>query len=752
MRRSPPSAETVERSTGPGLLEAAALALVAARWLTPAEGVARGETLWLAQAWLVWGFLAAWSAVRNGVAWRVRWTPFSGSLALLIGGHIVSAAVVLATDGQKRAALNGLWEWTSLAVTAAWLSARGRDAGFRRAFSILLVSATAALCGLGLWQRYVWQPRVAAAVLEFDQLERDVPGLSGAEARRAQSRLRELRAEIGPEYLALDANGRMSLRQRLIDSTEPLGRFALTNTFAALLAAAWLIGFGLQAQPGTGARIVHWSVQGAIACVLLLTKSRTAWVGTLAGLVVGGLQWFRGRREESASTESAESARRSQRLRRRMFAGLVAAAAIIALAWSTGGIDRLVFSEAPKSLQYRLEYWRGTWGVIAEHPWLGVGTGNFRQHYLGKKLAGSSEEILDPHNLYLDAWANGGLLALAGALGLTVLTLLSVLRGHQRDPGSEGASVAGRLAPSALIAAGLLVAVHGWVFLGEFDLQAAGLGAATAVVALILQRTTTSTLAPAAIGAAWCGLTVHLLGAGGIGMPAISQLWIALAAMAIPLPREVGVRDVGFAGRLPVVAAGTLLALAAAQLLTTTRPVLTARALLAAADYDASVRGDLRAAGRLAREAADMDPLDPEPRRRLAQIAIANWRTLRAPAAFEEAVAEHRAAIDRDPRNPHDARSLASLYLERFERTGAEADAEEALRWSQRALDAYPQHSFTLAVQARALAAAGDRDAARDAAARALELDALNRRLGHSDRLLPQATVDDLQALGAAAD
>src|SRR6185369_621707 len=104
----------------------------------------------------------------------------------------------------------------------------------------------------------------------------------------------------------------------------------------------------------------------------------------------------------------------------------VVLAALVAAAASTGGLDRLVISESTKSLQYRFEYWTSTCQMLLDSPrnWLlGVGPGNFRQNYLQFKLARSSEEIADPHNLVLDVWANGGLLALAGLAGICVAGL-----------------------------------------------------------------------------------------------------------------------------------------------------------------------------------------------------------------------------------------------------------------------------------------------------------------------------------------
>src|SRR5205085_6033684 len=89
--------------------------------------------------------------------------------------------------------------------------------------------------------------------------------------------------------------------------------------------------------------------------------------------------------------------------------------------------------ESTKSLRYRFEYWSSTWEMLLETPrnWLmGVGPGNFRQNYLPFKLPQSSEEIADPHNLVLDVWANGGLMAVGGLAGVCFAGIRSL---WQRD-------------------------------------------------------------------------------------------------------------------------------------------------------------------------------------------------------------------------------------------------------------------------------------------------------------------------------
>ena len=59
--------------------------------------------------------------------------------------------------------------------------------------------------------------------------------------------------------------------------------------------------------------------------------------------------------------------------------------------------------------------------------WWGVGPGNFAGPYLKYKLPQSSEEILDPHNLFLEVWATGGFWALLALTAALILAFWNVL-------------------------------------------------------------------------------------------------------------------------------------------------------------------------------------------------------------------------------------------------------------------------------------------------------------------------------------
>lgn len=63
----------------------------------------------------------------------------------------------------------------------------------------------------------------------------------------------------------------------------------------------------------------------------------------------------------------------------------------------------------------RLKLWRSSLALIGEHPWLGVGPGNFEATYRTRFVLPSAWQEFNqghPHNMYLDHWARLGLLGL----------------------------------------------------------------------------------------------------------------------------------------------------------------------------------------------------------------------------------------------------------------------------------------------------------------------------------------------------
>lgn len=72
------------------------------------------------------------------------------------------------------------------------------------------------------------------------------------------------------------------------------------------------------------------------------------------------------------------------------------------------------------SLTFRWQYWQASSELLADHALTGVGRENFGRHYLRYKSIKSPEEVANPHNLFVQAAADWGLLGLIGVVTMLV--------------------------------------------------------------------------------------------------------------------------------------------------------------------------------------------------------------------------------------------------------------------------------------------------------------------------------------------
>lgn len=747
-----------------GLMLAWLAALLAARWLIPTEGAVEGMTLWLVQLVLLT------AVARMAWVWRfgespLRFDAMDGAIALLIVAQTVSALAVVFGVGNSRAAINLAWEWVGSGVLI-WLL-RQELRATRAVLPLCLgLSLTAGvLAGYGLWQHYVWYDEMSR---EYDRLttEHDRLSQSSTDARRLQS----LRAEMSRQGIPVEPAARQSLEQRLKASREPFGLFALANTFAGLLAVMSLVllgtlsGFSLRnAALGAplGLRLATMGLLFVIAFCLLLTKSRTAWAGLSAGIGWWALRLIAARWQQSS--ESSTGSRRSRGVWGIL--GGVILVGIVGVATLSGGLDRAVFSEAPKSLRYRLEYWQGTWATIREHFWLGTGPGNFRDYYLAHKLPESSEEIADPHNFLFDVWANAGTFGLVGLLACVGLMVWQVSNRPSKNkigdagpvespphgmawtsPGAWGVGLAFPLSAVGMDFMGYgnderlwwLGAIWWGLWFGRVIWSRAMPAA---------EKQFLSAGLPIALEAANVALLVHLLGAGGIAMPAITQLlWLIWALRVAYAESAVSARDEKSpsesanggvkAGRLSVgvsvLAVGGLFVLC---WWTATMPELLCRTSLQIGDAEWG-RGQFAAASKRYLDASRADSFAIEPLDRLADVAFQHWQVTHADHDFEESVKRRQVVINRLPFASRPFRRLGQAWMARFEHSRDAQDAMRAVEAFAVAVESYPHHAELLAESATASEQAGLIEQAQETARRAVRQDDLNRRAGHSDKFL----------------
>jgi O-antigen ligase len=162
--------------------------------------------------------------------------------------------------------------------------------------------------------------------------------------------------------------------------------------------------------------VITVSVVTSIA--LLFSWSRGAWMGFLAGLTMMVVFWPR-------------------RLRYGLMLLIVALAAFLILYQSQllpptvtdrigGFAEDLAFGDVRGvdinddnySVLERLAHWQAALGMADEHPWLGVGFGNYGAVYADYALINWSDPLGHAHNYYLN------LLAEIGAVGLFIYILL----------------------------------------------------------------------------------------------------------------------------------------------------------------------------------------------------------------------------------------------------------------------------------------------------------------------------------------
>jgi O-antigen ligase len=104
---------------------------------------------------------------------------------------------------------------------------------------------------------------------------------------------------------------------------------------------------------------------------------------------------------------------------------------------------------------FRLELWQSSLALLREHPWFGVGPGNFQAAYRTRYVlptAWQEFNLEHPHNVYLDHWTRLGLLGLLAGVLVQGAFWRAMRRWPKRD--ALASCLAGSMA--ALLAHGLV--------------------------------------------------------------------------------------------------------------------------------------------------------------------------------------------------------------------------------------------------------------------------------------------------------
>ena len=434
------------------------------------------------------------------------------------------------------------------------------------------------------------------------------------------------------------------------------------------------------------------------------------------------------------------------RHRRRIFVGAWIAAALVGAAvighgWYHGSLPGA-------SLNFRWQYWTASAGMIAEHPWAGVGRENFGRHYVKYKSIQSPEEVSNPHNVFVQAAAEWGVVGLAGLVVMLIGGSWAIVRGGHTtsirgDVGANGElrraeerkvrtadpTSAGRRGFGWVAAVGVLVVGGRLLMLGSEDanyLYYAGVttalcwftgavsvwaardadgvpeysrwamvGAAFGLFAFVFHDTISFAMFVPATATTAFAVFALCVSVGRGDARVVSTEPTSLARTRVgsvePTLREWGPAAVCLGATILVITIGVIpVARASAGL-------EQARAMSARID-PARAELSVREVAEVYRHAAEADPLDPTPYAELANLYRWAAGVGKGPesrgeflSAAERAVA---AAIERDPFSTGLRRLRRSIVRQAAEIAGTSPDAAEAharaVAAARDVLDLYP--------------------------------------------------------------
>ena len=477
-----------------------------------------------------------------------------------------------------------------------------------------------------------------------------------------------------------------------------------------------------------------------IGLCLLLTKSRSAYLASAIGAAaIATIAW--GGRWTRVPTR-----------RKLLTIGIpvvLICLAILGVA-VTGGLDREVLSEAPKSLGYRLQYWQASAAIIRDLPVFGCGPGNFRHRYTAYKLPEASEEITDPHNFIFEISATAGIPALLAFLGIAITSFLCIVRNpgwRSDEPSDESIDCnppSGEAFPIfAGVLGGMLLSLPVGIMSAappSLLVPLAGLPLAGLVLLVLFPWVARGQENPVLWTLAAITLLIHLLFSGALGFPGVAAGFWLLTALALD-STACGERFARRNGGTLVL--GGTVALLVGCFLTGYQPTLLARAHIDRAFHGI---GDPRDQLTMA---AAADPWAVAPREHLADLFYQQWLTqLNADtlAEFDRAVEE---ALARAPRSASLRHRFGLAYQQCYTRSHQKPLLDKAIDLLESAIEMYPNDCRKHADLAEAYLLANDRSGYERERSEALRLDAitphLDKKLKDEQRLrLTRNTSDTL--------
>jgi len=142
---------------------------------------------------------------------------------------------------------------------------------------------------------------------------------------------------------------------------------------------------------------------------LLRTSSRGAWLGFLVAIII---YFF---------------------IYKKKVALLIPVALLVIIMIMPQGYERItsLFRQEQNTVWERTKLWQGAWGMIKEHPILGLGVNTFSKNFPQYKPV-DYPDLRYAHNSYLQMWAEIGLLGLIIFLAIPLTILAKAFRGIKK--------------------------------------------------------------------------------------------------------------------------------------------------------------------------------------------------------------------------------------------------------------------------------------------------------------------------------
>jgi len=654
------------------------------------SGPGPGFSLTMGSLILLAAVLAAMGGLRRGTR------PAFCASGLEPGGLLAAlgAAISMLVASNRRLALNASSDWLLAILMCALLVRLLRRPWQIRLLLCVLVATAAAFAVQCVLQRFV---EYRDTIAEYEAHK--------AEFWQAQ--------HVAPE------DPKVQLYERRLYACEAAGYFPLSNVAGSfLMLAAWAAAASatakLRGHAGrftVGFGVVTTILAAMLLAAVLLTGSRGA---VLAGLLAAGM----------AAGWARLMARRRYGWRVRLLLGWLVVLAV------AGAVVLFARQSPPRSsMGFRWGYWRNTARLIGDYFWTGVGGQNFGRFYLQYKPVADPEEIRDPHNFFLMAFAQWGVVGAVGVLAMAAGASVRYVRaGHPSGGGTDVGREVGQAPnrsplPWLVALAATISALRVWTILGN---SMSYLVYATAVPLLVWCITFAVMTLEGDRFSFWSDRrlpagSAFLLLAGGLafllhGMidmavfyPGTMTAFFGVLAAALALKRQAGHAaahaEWSLRGRASGSAVASLAVLlwAAHLIWCWSAPAVAGTHLASARRFVASgTDADPTRGAALAeyREATRADALDPGPPAEAAgwllNIVLGEDRAAAVAAEVERRILDEAARLihlaqSRDPHEVAILRTMASIDYLRAERFGSLVYARAAVGAAREAASLYPE-------------------------------------------------------------